>query len=427
MIRNIATLLAVSALLAGCSFNRQLREVAVDHNQLLAETEDRLMLLNVVRAKERFPMHFSAITTLRGGASVTAGAEVGSSLLQGGGDSSFDATGRLAASRATIGANTVTPKLSGSVTTNPSFDMIALNNEKFQRGIQQPVKTEFIEYLLQQGWKDDLVMALFIEKIEVVAASNQGRYRKGDIIATLLNANANPANSDRKEEFQSRLWRCFMHSRMLRPMKVAARTTDLLDLAPLLANSGIGDLATLDGKTFDVAEVGKQGETRRVIQRRSPAKVALGFALRDGASVPDECVAASGSDSIELLERHAGDNAAKARDAEVQAGALTLDGQRYDVDLVPILRSTLGVFYFLGEYSRTPAEHQYRLVNGRTVFSLAEGEGPAAIDLHFRGRRYFIREGDGRSLQIVDAMQQLLNLQKSSDELPYTQSVTIVR
>jgi len=424
LIRNIATLLAVSALLAGCSFNRQLREVAVDHNQLLAETEDRLMLLNVVRAKERFPMHFSAITTLRGGASVTAGAEVGTSLPQGGGDSTFDSAGRLTASRATIGANTVTPRLSGSVTTNPSFDMIALNNEKFQRGIQQPVKTEFIEYLLQQGWKDDLVMALFIEKIEVVAASDQGRYRKGDIIATMLNANANPGNSDRKEEFQSRLWRCFMHSRMLRPMKIAGRTTDLLDLAPLLANSGIGDLAAIDGKTFDVGDA-QQGAPRRVIQRKTAPKVALGFAMREGATVPDECVA-GGSDSIELLERHAA-GPAKARDADVQAGALTLDGQRYDVDLVPILRSTLGVFYFLGEYSRTPAEQQYRLVNGRTVFSLAEGDGPAAIDLHFRGRRYFIREGDGRSLQIVDAMQQLLNLQKSSDELPYTQSVTIVR
>ncbi|MGE3690950.1 MAG: hypothetical protein AB7F98_06180 [Novosphingobium sp.] len=426
--RTIA-LIAVAAMLSGCAFHRQLREVAVDHNQLLADTEDRLALLNVVRAEQRFPMHFSTITTLRGGASVTTGAELGASFPE-------------------SGLQTINPKLSGSMTTNPSFDMVALNNEKFQRGIQQPVKTEFVEYLLQQGWKDDLVMALLIEKIEIRAAKDYADFRKGDLITSMLNANADPASQDEEEEAEARMWRCFLHASRMTPRKTPSKTVDLVDLEPVLRNSSIGDVITLDGKTFDIG-ASQQDAARQTIQRKNAARTALGFVRRGFGTLPGECEASNQSRFIELIERPATEPVAQparpttgkgrrgppalpapdapSRNIDAQAGLLTFKGKTYEVDLVPVLRSTQGVIYFLGEYSRPAPAGRYSVVSGKKLFGLERGQGPAAVEVRFRGERWFIRDGDGSSLQILDAIQQLLNLQKSSDELPFTQTVTVVR
>lgn len=460
MLKRVVVLTAAAGLLSGCAFNRQLREVAVDHNQLLADTEDRLALLNVVRAEQRYPMHFSTITTLRGGASVTTGAELGGSFPE-------------------SGLQTINPKLSGSVTTNPSFDMVALNNEKFQRGIQQPVSSEFVEYLLQQGWKDDLVMALLIEQIEIRAARDYEGFPKGALITSMVNANADPeisalaerarsegkdvrttleaAGKDVEGEREALMWRCFLHANKMVPRKTLSEKVDLVDLQPVLQNSTIGDVLTLDGKTFDIGNA-QQGESRRVIQRKNSPKVALGFLKRQSAAIDNQpetirrqsdlCKALEGSRAVELVERRAAAPPAQVASAvrnkrrqvvpspapmappgnlDAQAGKLTLGGVTYEVDLVPVLRSTQGVIYSIGEYSRPALIGRYRLVSGKPLFALEQGDGPAAVEVRFKGERWFIRQGDGSSLQILDAIQQLLNLQKSSDELPKTQTVTVVR
>lgn len=445
MLRKSGLVVLLASLLGGCAFHPQLRQVALDHNAMLAEAEDQLTLLNIVRASERFPMHFTAITSLRGGASLTTSAEIGSSFPEAGGDTSFDAAGKLSSSKATIGAHSFSPKLSGSLTTNPTFDMVVLSNEKFQRGIQQPVTTEFIEYLLQQGWRDDLVMALMVEKIEGIASHDQGPYKKGDLILELSNANAIPGNPNTEDEANSRKWRCFLIHNRMQPRKTPRKTVDLIDVATVIGQSSIADILTLDGKTFDIAPPA-EGTSLRAIQRISPSKTAIGFVERRSANQHAEC----SSDSPTAVKLVAQGNVEQVRVAptvtrgsrrrpasaqpqppqrnlDVQAGIATVDGKSYEVDLVPILRSTQGVLYFLGEYSRSNQENRYPLASGYKVFSLAQGSGEAAISVQFRGKRYFIREGDGASLQVLDAVQQLLNLQKSADELPKTQTVNVVR
>lgn len=427
--------------LSGCALRPQLARVAVDHNAMVAQTEDELTLLNIVRAKERFPMHFTTITSLRGNATLTAGAETGFSLPTGGGETAFDALGRVSSSKTTVGVETVTPKLSGSISTNPSFDVAVLNNEKFQRGIQQPLKPEVIEFILQQGWRDDLLMALLIERIDIIATEAGDGYEKGQVIATLNNANQRKEETYFGENASAAGWTAFLGRMRMVPRQTTKKAVDLVPVDALLANSGIADIAVLDGKGFDIGEANKV----RVIRRPEVNGVTITFVDRvaPGGRANSEAEmtkVAVGAITYSLaLEARDPEQKADHRSQDVQPipAQLLTDGKKLDVSLRVLLRSVQGMMYFLGEYSRGKADidRRYRLPNGQLLFDLNEERGldggaEVAIATRFRGKRYFIPDasGDGGvSLQVIDLLQQLLNLHKSADELPFTRSVTVVQ
>lgn len=428
--------------LSGCALRPQLARVAVDHNAMVAQTEDELTLLNIVRAKERFPMHFTTITALRGNATLTAGAEAGFSLPTGGGETVFDLLGKVSSSKTTVGVETITPKLSGSISTNPSFDVAVLNNEKFQRGIQQPLKPEMIEFILQQGWRDDLLMALLIERIDVVAAEDGDLYKKGEVIATLNNANPRAVETYPGENASAAGWHLFLHHKRMVPRVSTKAPVDLIPVNALLANSRIADIAVLDGKAFEIGETGKVS----MIRRPEVNGVTISFVDRTPVETREEL---DGGATIKIKNRDyslsfddrdddtKGEAGRPLNGVQAVPAFLTIGNDKVKVSLRAVLRSVQGMMYFLGEYSRANADidRRYKLPGGRLLFDLHEdrgldGGGEVAIATKFRGKRYFIPDasGDGGvSLQVIDLIQQLLNLHKSADELPFTRSVTVVQ
>ncbi len=127
-----------------------------------------------------------------------------------------------------------------------------------------------------------------------------------------------------------------------------------------------------------------------------------------------------------------------------------------DVRLEVHFRSVQDVIYFLGEYVRAgsaayqiPRENfltqcgattDEPLRQMRWILLVREGDAKHGVSTRFLGKRYSLPgendEGDGpcgsaggessRSLQVISLVQQLLNLNKSADQLPRSISITAI-
>ncbi|QUL36752.1 hypothetical protein [Erythrobacter sp. JK5] len=375
-----------AGLLTGCAFAPQLQRVAIDQNQMVAEVEDELTLLNIVRASHRFPLHFTAVSEVNGNVEVSGSVGIDAALKS--------------------GTDTFEPGAGLSARTAPNFRASVLATETFQRGIQQPITAQTVAYYLDAGWPDQLIMALFIERVDV--------YRRGEPERVAFSVSNEPEQTAR-------------FGALLCNFELAARPT--VSSRPLADFSDLIDLQKLQDNDTD-------SETRR-----TEISAFLELIGREGVSLSGDTLFLTGSSNSvmvqKLKEPRCNDTATPLLDAE-------------GVVIVPRFRSTQGVIYFLGEYVRTARRgSQYLLpfantdcdsVGGpvrqfRPIMTVDRGTGRALVATRFGGERYFIPAEESascedgavvgsRTMQVVAIVQQLLNLHKSSDLLPASISVT---
>ncbi|MEW4448894.1 hypothetical protein [Qipengyuania sp. JC766] len=388
----IASVLA-TGLLGGCAFSPQLRQVAVDHNRTVAAMEDELTLLNIVRASERFPLHFTGIQTINGNVSVSATSGLEAEL--------------------TGGADLVVPGVGGSVATNPSFVGAVYATEDFQRGIQQTIAPTTIASYLDEGWPDELLMALFIERVDIY----DGNVPAGEPIEN------EPMRGSGFEHF-------LCHYRLVS--------------RPAISGASIPGMAELIDRGL-LADEAQTGEAKR-----KEIAAYLDFVKRDDMRVDSRgaLVLAGSANSVAIerrpVSRCGPDHAAKGRDSEI-------DGDR-QLRFEPQFRSVQGVIYFLGEYVRAdlkggdqrlfrlPFENDECSASApvpqyRKLLSVERGAGADLVATRFRGERFFVPDRDlasceagatveARSMQVIALVQQLLNLHKSADSLPTTLTIS---
>ncbi len=145
------TLLAI--FLGSCSFGGRFAYDAIDFNKTVEKAANAQILLNALRASDRKPMHFSTISQLRGGHNISSTGGLSFSIP----------FGADAAS-----AYTVSPSLSLTRSTSPSFDVGVLDTQEFHQGILQPTKMDTLEFYWQQRWPPELLLHLFIHKVEKI-------------------------------------------------------------------------------------------------------------------------------------------------------------------------------------------------------------------------------------------------------------------
>ncbi|WP_150132321.1 hypothetical protein [Prosthecochloris sp. GSB1] len=154
------TLLAVSVmisglfLVSGCRVSRDLASEAVGLNMAVEETENKLLLLNIVRASRHQPMYFTGFSKLSGSSGVTEGS-LGLAIPFG-----ADATR----------AYSVSPGL--KLGPNVNYDIGILQTHEFMRGILMPLAPETVKYYWDQGWPKKLLLHLFVEEIAVMERKN---------------------------------------------------------------------------------------------------------------------------------------------------------------------------------------------------------------------------------------------------------------
>ena len=419
----ISTTIVVSCAaiaLSGCAAQRQLHGVAIDYNDMVAETSDELTLLNVVRAAHRYPMHFTTVSSLRGNASFSGSLGAGASFP--GTNVSTNAGGTSVSNE----GNDFSSSVGISASSSPSFDVAVLNTEKFQRGIMDPVPASLVDSYIAQGWPDDLIAALFIERITFYDA-------KGNRLGVLDNDPGHAKGA------------CFLNFILrheLVPTRESSEDTRLVAWSAVQGNSSLSDIKTLDGSSYDIdkdQQIVRKGKSSLVLRADhvsdGESVMAQGGAL--AAAVSNNCTSglspAAGAEGLFSVASEGGDDGAS--DIKVlPAGNPGAAGGGTFAKAVITFRSIQGAFYFLGEVARPgigleSEPFPYRLRDGSSVFRLHPGAG-RAITAKFRGARFGIDDTNGgandRSLQVIDLLQQVLNLQKSADQLPATRTVNIV-
>jgi len=375
-----------SLALSACAFPAQMSGMAVDHNRMVARTTDELTLLNIVRASHRFPLHFTAISEVNG--NIRMGADAGLAIDL---DPVVDP--------ASVGLGT-------DVSTTPSFRAAVLATDRFQRGVQTPLPPELIAYYLDEGWRDGLLMALAIERVEVIDPAGE----------------AAPAQIVNEAEADSDFARLLCTYELISAPSAAS--------LPLATFSQLLDADILaDPK-------------RESSARREEISQFLALIGNEQVHLAGETLLLQGSSNIvQLRQRQTSRCAGVSPDPDLEGRSLR-----------PRFRSTLGLIYFLGEYQRESAARGatsvYRVPNcanpcapgaaeSRPLIAIGTGGGEALVTTQFNGERYYIsaREarnyGDGlpdtaRSMQVLAFVQQLVNLQKSADQLPTSLTVSAV-
>lgn len=146
-------MLAVATLLTSACTTPMIKSTVVA-NEVQEQAYNKLLLLNIARAHEHMPMHFSQLTAIRSG---PGGAGIGVPSLGleipfgGGSDSTYK----------------LTPSLEGS----SSVDVSPLYNQEFMRGMTSSVEPQMLLFFANQGWPASMLLYLFIESIDLAAGS----------------------------------------------------------------------------------------------------------------------------------------------------------------------------------------------------------------------------------------------------------------
>lgn len=157
------------AALAACSFDERIADHAVKYNKTVEEANNSLLLLNILRARDRRPMHFTAISQVRGSLTQSSSGSIGLTIPFGG-----DASNTFP----------LTPSLSLSQSTSPSFDVAVLDKQEFIRGILSPIEISIFKFYLDQRWPPEILLHLFVHKVTVSMGSwtKSKEYAAGSLI-----------------------------------------------------------------------------------------------------------------------------------------------------------------------------------------------------------------------------------------------------
>ncbi|WOD09835.1 hypothetical protein RPW65_12270 [Pseudomonas sp. NyZ704] len=140
-----------AGMLVGCSTgSSQFSSSRMDYNQALQETEQKELLLNIVRLRYNEPPAFLQVT------GISSQFEFTSELLIGG---ETDGDGRL---------EVFSPEAAISFSSSPTVTFSPQQEKEFTRQIMAPVGPETLYRLIEYGWGLERVFALMVRRINNV-------------------------------------------------------------------------------------------------------------------------------------------------------------------------------------------------------------------------------------------------------------------
>ncbi len=414
---------AIACVLAGCASSRQIAEQVVGLNKGLEDGHNGLLLLNVVRAYQHRPMHFMRIAALRGAALPT--------------NTSFFLP-------LPVGGDAVNAYNFGATlnTSRPSFETQILDNQEFIRGITTPVTTATMLYYLDQGWPQQMVLHLFVRRVDVLT-------RDGDrdvLLARYANSPQDQADFAAFQRFVGELRGC--------EIRMDSRA-DRAPYGPVIPAEQLRDVGALLGaRREDLQLVGTDasGEPTALANpthyRLFEIRNRTFLRLNDTPAPDGPCVAARQG---AVFATRAGE----VKPGTAEDAPLTLRGEK---TIVFSLRSPEAMVFYLGEVARAQLEGRYDARSGgfraptdddrvridfrdareperspeRAVrlFTMMRGEpdGPVGVKVELDGETWSLPAASrtDRSMHALSLVSQVLMLQNKGAELPSTTSVRIV-
>jgi hypothetical protein len=147
----LVLVLTLSMSLCGCiASNTMMRSQTISFDDIIEDTTDKLLVLNILRAKDKAPLHFDEIPSIH--ESITTNASV-------------QAAWPFGPSNKSTARNTITA--GAGVQMAPSFELDNLATKDFVTGMATPIDPKFVKYWLDRGLDRRVVLLLFFSAIDV--------------------------------------------------------------------------------------------------------------------------------------------------------------------------------------------------------------------------------------------------------------------
>ncbi|MDO9710798.1 hypothetical protein [Paracraurococcus lichenis] len=372
-------LAALLPLLPGCSLSSVIGTHSIDYNHSLEVATDTLLVLNILRARDNAPLHFSTIGAIHGAFSLSAG--IGYDL--------------------TAVNNGVQP--AGLVASNPSFDIGPLDRQEFARGLLRPIDPALFRLLSDRGLPDPLLLHLLVS-----------RFDEGPGGRAIPNTPGNP-------DFAAAVEALTRHGRLqfngyTRLIPLGPRLTGPQAAAPEV-------LAELREPGISIRQDGPGWRLYRAVGQ-------LALCVAEGGGRYRALAMDTEPPQISPMNQEGSPcTAEEVADHPIAAGRAASPGLSW------WLRSVDEVLHFLGAVQRREeAGEPVRIRIGEATprfFRLWPAPPPRPrLSVDYRGGRWWVAEQDRRedmTLSVLALTAQLLNLQKSAGEIPATGTLRLVR
>jgi hypothetical protein len=147
--------------LGGCVAPAVMKSDSLSFGEVIEDTTNKLLVINVLRARDKAPLHFADIPVIR--ESMQQSASLGFSSV-------------VPSRAGTTQRDTRTGILSFQV--SPSFELTHLHSKDFITGISSPIDPKVVKYWLDRGLDRRIVLLLFFSAAEIVeTASEKGPVR----------------------------------------------------------------------------------------------------------------------------------------------------------------------------------------------------------------------------------------------------------
>ena len=148
----------LSIWLWGCAISPSvIKSDTLAFGEVIEDTTNKLLVLNVLRARDKAPLHFADIPLMR------------ESLQQSFSFSWLDLIGSVR------GVPTIRDSVTfgTSVQKTPSFDLNHLHSKDFITGISSPIDPKIVKYWLDRGLDRRIVLLLFFSGVEIVETHSE--------------------------------------------------------------------------------------------------------------------------------------------------------------------------------------------------------------------------------------------------------------
>lgn len=472
--RLLVTVLTAAGMLGGCAFPHQVQRFGVEYNAALAEMQNEQTLLNLLRARDGMPTHFTSVSQFRGSVALTAGASLnaqlrgsgltrtvgsGSSLTQATTASTTTALASPTAPPSTSvlgstvttpgststlseviaeGVDLYTPQISGQIVSGTNFDVAVFDTQKFYQGILGPIPFPTVEAFLNQGIDDRLLMHLLVARVDFRLAEDVAGYapKRGANILSLRNSAFGTAEWNRFDQFVS--------CNELGSGMILRKTVDIAAMSRFTRGAdgkpvplALDKIAVIDGERYelsseaglsDVADQDGSVVLRRVTAERRVARLAPREPLCTPAGTVQQSIAIDGVPRLVNVPAQPQGQPIYLGDGRVAVfanGAIVTP----KVDMEISFRSTEGVFRYLGNYLAQPAAPAFSSLPGPLI-SICEGSeracgGGAGVlaRASYGGSNFRLinsTASGARSAQVFTLLHQLVNLHKEAADKPVT-------
>lgn len=459
--------------LGACAFPTQVQRFGVEYNTALAEMNNEQTLLNILRARDGMPTHFTSVSQFRGNINLTAGASLNGQLRGSGltqaltsgftntAATTNTATTNVAAPGAPPSTSTVvsavttpvangstnstiaegvdlyTPQISGQLVSGTAFDVAVFDTQKFFNGILSAISFGTIETLLPTGLDNRVLMHLTIARVDVRLAEGRDNLKKGTLVRSFVN---DPDDDARTADFNK-----FVNCYQLGSTSTKDSTTKVTAMSRVTRGPdqkavplALEDLTLIDGERFALTGEGlgdeASGDAGVYLTRLKPGRRVPQLSQR----APSQC-ATMDDRTVDVTLPNGKRVKAVVPDAPTAApiyvgdgfAALGLGGavRLAEVSLDITFRSPEGLYRYLGMYLSRSESEQLK-IGGAPLFSITPGRvSDALANASHRGKDYSLVNGPGagvRNARVFTLLQQLINLHKEASERATTIPVRAV-